>query len=292
MRVARLLALCAAAAGCIYDAKPDRPAYPQPVATPRTYQPEPPVAADDPAPPQMPSGYVESQQPDDAPATTLPAQAGTDVASDQVFVDSLSPYGNWTQVSGYGRVWVPAVSYGWRPYYYGRWELTDWGWTFVSSDPWGWAAYHYGRWNWGLGVGWYWIPGRQWGPAWVSWRYGGGYVSWAPMGPRGVVFGFGHPAWVAVGETHFTQPIARVAVSGRATAGIVSAGQPLSSRVARGGAFGPPVARISAATGHTVVAVPAARAIGFAHSQATGPRSAVNPILRTPARPGRIARHK
>ena len=26
----------------------------------------------------------------------------------------------------------------------------------------------------------------MWGPAWVSWRSGGGYVGWAPMPPRGV----------------------------------------------------------------------------------------------------------
>jgi hypothetical protein len=310
MRVARLLALCAAASGCLYEAKPDTPAYPpqpayqpaqpQPTQPPPAYQPPaqqpqpapqpvPEAAADDPAPPQLPPGYDQQQpqayeqQPGDDDGA-LPAPAGTDVVSDQVFVDSLSPYGNWTEVSGYGRVWVPAVSYGWRPYYYGRWELTDWGWTFVSSDPWGWAAYHYGRWNWGLGVGWYWVPGHQWGPAWVSWRYGGGYVSWAPLGPRGVVFGFGHPGWVAVGEARFTQPIARVAITGKATVGVVTAGQPLSSRVVRGGAFGPPVARINAATGHPVVAVPATRAIGFAHAQAVGPRSAVNPILRSPSR--------
>ena len=32
--------------------------------------------------------------------------------------------------------------------------------------------------------GWYWIPGRTWGPAWVSWAVGGGYVGWCPLGWR------------------------------------------------------------------------------------------------------------
>jgi hypothetical protein len=28
------------------------------------------------------------------------------------------------------------------------------------------------------------VPGRDWGPAWVSWRTGGDYVGWAPLPPR------------------------------------------------------------------------------------------------------------
>ena len=32
----------------------------------------------------------------------------------------------------------------------------------------------------------YWVPGYEWGPAWVSWRFGGGYVGWAPLPPRAV----------------------------------------------------------------------------------------------------------
>jgi len=33
------------------------------------------------------------------------------------------------------------------------------------------------------GHGWLWIPGSDWGPAWVSWRSGEGYYGWAPLGP-------------------------------------------------------------------------------------------------------------
>src|SRR5690606_4283510 len=32
--------------------------------------------------------------------------------------------------------------------------------------------------------GWGWVPGYEWGPAWVEWRSGNGYYGWAPMMPR------------------------------------------------------------------------------------------------------------
>src|SRR5207248_3283991 len=32
---------------------------------------------------------------------------------------------------------------------------------------------------------WCWVPGYEWGPAWVSWRTGGNYVGWAPPPPEG-----------------------------------------------------------------------------------------------------------
>jgi hypothetical protein len=32
--------------------------------------------------------------------------------------------------------------------------------------------------------GWYWMPGRTWGPGWVSWASGGDYVGWCPLGRR------------------------------------------------------------------------------------------------------------
>jgi hypothetical protein len=66
--------------------------------------------------------------------------------------------------------------------------------VWVSDEPWGWATYHYGRWANVDGTGWVWVPGYQWAPAWVSWRYGGGYAGWAPLPPAtfvGVEFGGG-----------------------------------------------------------------------------------------------------
>ena len=193
------LAIAAAGSGCIYQREVVREPLPVAQAAPR---PPPPPPEDDTASPPPPA---ISQQ-DDAPP------AGTDIADYHIFYERLSPYGHWEWVPDQGRVWVPAVAVGWRPYVYGRWVLTDWGWTWVSDDPWGWAAYHYGAWGFTAGIGWFWVPGRIWAPAWVSWRYGGGWVAWAPMGPRGYYWGVRSPAWVAVHEQQFTQPVRAVAM--------------------------------------------------------------------------------
>ena len=66
----------------------------------------------------------------------------------------------------------------------GDWLQTEYGWTWISDWDWGWAPFHYGRWLAVAERGWCWMPGTLWGPAWVSWRAGGGYVGWAPLAPR------------------------------------------------------------------------------------------------------------
>jgi len=91
-------------------------------------------------------------------------------------------YGSWRHEPQYGYVWYPTVAVSWRPYYHGRWTtLRPWGWVWVGNDPWAWPTHHYGRWGFSAGA-WFWIPGRTWGPAWVSWAYTPGYVSWCPLG--------------------------------------------------------------------------------------------------------------
>ena len=98
------------------------------------------------------------------------------------YAASLDYHGSWRHEPSYGYVWYPRVSTGWRPYYYGRWShLRPYGWTWIGHDPWAWPTHHYGRWGFSAGV-WFWIPGRHWGPAWVSWAYAPGYVSWCPLG--------------------------------------------------------------------------------------------------------------
>ncbi|HET7218077.1 MAG TPA: DUF6600 domain-containing protein [Vicinamibacterales bacterium] len=100
----------------------------------------------------------------------------------QPYAATFETYGYWENVPTYGYVWYPRVRPGWRPYYYGRWvTYRPWGWTWIGSDPWAWPTHHYGRWGFSAG-GWFWIPGRTWGPAWVSWAYAPGYVSWCPLG--------------------------------------------------------------------------------------------------------------
>ena len=90
---------------------------------------------------------------------------------DQPVYEDLAPYGDWVYVSGPGWVWSPyGVEAGWRPYQVGHWVLTDYGWTWASDESFGWAAYHYGRWNEDPHYGWVWVPGTEWGPAWVAWH--------------------------------------------------------------------------------------------------------------------------
>jgi hypothetical protein len=94
---------------------------------------------------------------------------------------TLDRHGYWGHHASYGPVWYPRVVAGWRPYFEGRWRHTRYGWTWVGYDPWAWPTHYYGRWGVSAGV-WFWIPARTWGPAWVSWAYAPGYVSWAPLG--------------------------------------------------------------------------------------------------------------
>lgn len=101
------------------------------------------------------------------------------------FYDYLTPHGLWIYHSPHGYVWIPRVDrYSWHPYTYGQWIWTDHGWTWISHFKWGWAPFHYGRWGWDDYLGWYWVPGTVWGPAWVTWRRGSFYVGWAPLPPE------------------------------------------------------------------------------------------------------------
>jgi len=138
------------------------------------------------------------------------------------YAPAFDTYGSWRNEPTYGHVWYPRVQVGWRPYYRGRWvSLRPYGWTWVANDPWGWPTHHYGRW--GISGGsWFWIPGRSWAPAWVSWGYAPGYVSWCPLGWNNrPVLGFSvnyyggrryDPwyAWSVLPRQHFSSPYVHV----------------------------------------------------------------------------------
>ena len=101
------------------------------------------------------------------------------------FYSNLSPHGNWMVSGSYGRVWQPTVYRpGWNPYYDGHWVETDLGNTWVSDYPWGDVPYHYGTWVMDPGMGWVWVPGYTWAPAWVVFRTGPDCIGWAPVSPR------------------------------------------------------------------------------------------------------------
>ncbi len=163
----------------------------------------------------QPSAAQVAPQPiaTEPPATVeaVPAPAPQPEVTYSTFYSSLSPYGTWLEVDGYGRVWQPTVvvvNSGWSPYYDGgRWIYTDRGWYWASDYSWGWAPFHYGRWFRHHRIGWCWTPDLVWGPSWVTWRYNDAYCGWAPLPPAayyrpgfgfsyygasvGVSFGFG-----------------------------------------------------------------------------------------------------
>ncbi len=152
------------------------------------------------------------------PAPVATREVGAGVRGDvSMFYDDLAQDGAWVYHPDYSYVWIPSrMGPGWRPYQEGRWIWTDdYGWYWESEEPFAWAVYHYGRWDYDPGYGWFWVPGDTWAPAWVTWRYGGGTVGWAPIAPDRPGFAAGPPrryappiaeAWVFVETRDFTAP--------------------------------------------------------------------------------------
>ena len=125
------------------------------------------------------------------------------------YADELDNHGRWVHSDEFGEVWQPAgVAEDWRPYYQGRWAPYSGGMTWISDEPWAYVAYHHGRWHWGAGMGWFWIPGVNYSPAWVAWNHTPGYYGWAPLGYYNTPAHWGYGAWgggyawnvVAVGQ--------------------------------------------------------------------------------------------
>lgn len=134
------------------------------------------------------------------------AQRGGAV-SFQYFYNELSPYGNWASHPSYGSVWTPFdAGRNFQPYGTdGQWVMTEFGNTWVSDFPWGWAPFHYGRWFFDDFLGWAWVPGYEWGPAWVDWRSNNNYYGWTPMWPGvqiGVSFNVPLNYWVFIPRQH------------------------------------------------------------------------------------------
>nr|MBA3650165.1 hypothetical protein [Chthoniobacterales bacterium] len=137
---------------------------------------------------KRPSATATPPPNDSSSATPArPSTSDEDTGSYSTFYRKLDPYGDWMETGDYGYVFQrrQATQAGnWRPYTNGHWVYTDAGWTWISNEKFGWATYHYGRWIRLRSVGWVWVPGEQWAPAWVSWRKGGDFVGWAPLPPE------------------------------------------------------------------------------------------------------------
>ena len=127
------------------------------------------------------------------------------------FGEALNPYGDWLSTDNYGEVWRPNTSQtvDWSPYTVGQWNYTELGWHFTSPEPWGWACYHYGRWVRYRTLGWCWVPGREWAPAWVSWRTSSNHIGWSPLPPTATwSHSIGIRRWVDsrcnIGPSHYS----------------------------------------------------------------------------------------
>jgi hypothetical protein len=166
-----------------------------------------------------------------APATAVAvtAPAAPVVVNQQIFHESLAPYGSWVDVPNYGWCWQPTVAVvnaGWRPYVDGgNWLWTDYGWYWNSTYSWGWAPFHYGRWHRNARLGWVWAPGLDWGPAWVAWRSSPAFCGWAPLPPEcrwnagvgfswwngglsvGIGFGLWNDCWFGTPWNRFCDPL-------------------------------------------------------------------------------------
>ena len=131
-------------------------------------------------------------------------------ADSQAYAADLDHNGTWQYDTTYGNVWYPSVAADWRPYYDGYWSsVPAYGWTWVGYNRWAWPTHHYGRWGYAHSR-WFWIPGRVYANAWVSWGTAPGYVSWCPLGFNnqpvvGLSVGYsrGWNAWTIVPRDHF-----------------------------------------------------------------------------------------
>lgn len=114
------------------------------------------------------------------------------VSPDMPGAEDLARYGQWSNSSDYGPLWMPTdVDAGWAPYSVGAWSWVEpWGWTWIDAAPWGFAPFHYGRWV-RYRERWCWAPGSYvprpvYAPALVAWIGGG-----PPPGGRGHAIGHG-----------------------------------------------------------------------------------------------------
>jgi len=134
-----------------------------------------------------------------SPAVRYFAQTYGNLYGEWIWDDLLGyvwkPFTNEIQNPGTGSPkytiygWEPSCAY-WQPYYYGQWTLSNGQMFWVPQEPWGWVPYHLGVWHWSKKLGWIWIPGSAFSPAWADWQffYGFGWGgrpiwlnSWTPI---------------------------------------------------------------------------------------------------------------
>ncbi len=130
-------------------------------------------------------------------------------------------YGEWLWDDLYGYVWRPFLDrmdypWGWAPYFCGRWTSVGGQLYWVPEEPWGWIPYHLGIWQWDKKLGWVWLPGSLFAPAWVDWEFFYGYYGWRPYGLFDWFDGFS-TGFYYMGGTWYYGHIPRTGVPGGPT---------------------------------------------------------------------------
>ena len=248
-------------------------------AAPQQATPPPPPQPQAPNPADV---APQAVQPAQAAPVPVPVAAPSQPVDNNTFYGSLSPYGRWMEVDGYGMVWQPTVvvaNSGWQPYFNdGHWVYTDCGWYWHSDYSWGWAPFHYGRWFRHHRAGWCWAPDVVWGPSWVSWRYTDGYCGWAPLPPSacyrpgigftyygrsvgfGFSFGLGVDCYSFVSSVNFCSPRLHHYALPREHVGRIYGSTTVITRIASHNNVvmnhGIDVGRMSRESGHTIRPIP------------------------------------
>ena len=155
----------------------------QQIASNQTPLPAPVAPATSDSTPDSTAAYANEPPPDTADDS---AQSVPPDVTVNYFYDTLTPYGSWVDVDGYGQCWRPTVvvyNHDWQPYGdRGHWINSDCGWYWQSGYAWN-STFHYGRWFRDANYGWCWWPDTVWAPSWVTWRYTDDYCGWAPLPP-------------------------------------------------------------------------------------------------------------
>lgn len=115
-------------------------------------------------------------------------------------------HGEWVWNSLYGWVWRPfyndSYPWGdWTPYMYGSWREVNSELYWVPEESWGWVPYHLGLWVWDTKLGWLWIPGSAFAPAWATWDFYFGYYTWRPWSMLDYYYygGYYYPGYISSG---------------------------------------------------------------------------------------------
>ncbi|CAN5643365.1 hypothetical protein BH10BAC5_BH10BAC5_22460 [soil metagenome] len=170
-------------------------------------------------------------------------------------------------------VTTPVSPASYVPYTNGSWVNTDNGWYFQSATPEEEIVHHYGRWDYSDNLGWVWIPGKVWSPAWVDWKEKDNTIAWAPLPYSSTIVDNRMPAvqipadrYVMLEKPHFLDPVYTYRLLDPVPVVKIESFSPLPGLTVVNNAIvnkGPDVVVIEKATGKKVIVYPINRVASF-----------------------------